>query len=251
MEADIRELLESWPYDMEESSRNFRLITGSDGRLLIQVREPLGIQQMEYTGRPDGQRPHGRVSWLAYYRELQNGNPLFGLDDPDCSNLMREGILYYQRYLILFQMEDWEAVAEDTARNLSHFDFVKEFARDKDNSTLIEQYRPYVMRINAVARANLHWKEGEYDRALTLLRRTILAIKTLESVPTQVFNLERDRSVNHLEEVVKEFEGRQPESLIERIRREQREAILREDFDAAAKLRDELRRLEGDTARKN
>ncbi len=63
-EIDLRETLKSWPYDPENDAR---VTTGKDGRCILQVRTPLGIEQMEMDGRPDGLRPHGVESNLKFH----------------------------------------------------------------------------------------------------------------------------------------------------------------------------------------
>lgn len=54
----IDHLLNDWPYEPDGS---VRLVKGSDGRDLIQVRIDLGVLQLEVSGRPDGMKP-GRIS---------------------------------------------------------------------------------------------------------------------------------------------------------------------------------------------
>ena len=51
---DLRQILKAWPYDPEHDAR---IVRGDDGRELLQVRTPLGIEQYEMDGRPDGLRP--------------------------------------------------------------------------------------------------------------------------------------------------------------------------------------------------
>src|SRR3954449_3782421 len=64
---DIAPVLNGWDY--EAGAINVRKITGLDGREKLQMRLDLGLLQMELTGRPDGHRPHGRESYLAYFEE--------------------------------------------------------------------------------------------------------------------------------------------------------------------------------------
>lgn len=245
MEHDLRDLLESWRYDSENPENNYRRLTGADDRIIIQVREPLGVQQLEYEGRPDGIKPQGKPTWLDYFRELAESRAYFQLTDEDCQKLIQEGILFYQRYLILYQMNDWEGVARDTGRNLEYFDFLKNHVREAAHSLMVEQYRPYVMRMNAIARSWLLWRDGGHDEAVALLKRTIRDLEALDEVPTDVFKLERQRSIKHMKEVIEEFEKKKPESEAELLRRELRQAILSEQFEIAAQLRDRLRLLEG------
>jgi hypothetical protein len=240
---DLRRLLEQWPYNPDEPGSNYRVQTREDGSRYLQVREPLGIQQLEYEGRPDGFRPHGKETWLAYYEDLARDRPFFQLLAEDNQKLMQEGVLFYQRYLLLYQMEDWTGVARDTDRNLRYFEFLKRYARDQEQCLVVEQYRPYVLRMNAIAKARLLEAGARNHEALELLEQTVKKIEKLESVPTQVFAMEKERSVKHLGELIQEFRDKRPETLFERLMREQREAIQSEQFERAAILRDEIRRL--------
>ena len=61
---DIRELLEEWPYDADNSTR---IVPCADGRDVLQVRTPVGIEQYELAGRPDGLRPHNAESAFEFY----------------------------------------------------------------------------------------------------------------------------------------------------------------------------------------
>src|SRR4051794_24001730 len=106
--VDLRELLNSWPYDPED---DVRLITAADGRELLQVRLPLGIEQYELSGRPDGERPYGKESALQHQLDklaiAEREGSSFALDSDECAELFTEGTLYYYRYLHLFQVKDW------------------------------------------------------------------------------------------------------------------------------------------------
>ena len=59
-------MLRGWKYDEENNVRRFRT---KAGREILQVRLPLGIEQYELNGRPDGLKPEGHESWLDMYRE--------------------------------------------------------------------------------------------------------------------------------------------------------------------------------------
>lgn len=249
MDFDLRDVLESWPFNPDEPARNFRVLRGADGRRIIQVREPFGIQQMEYSGRPDGLKPNGRTTWLENYQDQAAGRLSFELDTEDCQKLMAEGILFYQRYLILFQMEDWEGVARDTQRNLNYFDFLKRHAVDKNDAMVVAQYLPYVLRMNAIARARLAWDREAPLEALEILGAAVTAIRDLEPTPTEVFRVESERSIKTLEALIEQFERNRPESRMEALRRMQRDAIMREDFELAARLRDEISQIQGMAAK--
>src|SRR5215475_12927333 len=123
--VDLRRFLQSWPYDPENDARMTR---GEDGRELMQVRTPLGIEQYELDGRPDGARPHDRESVLEFTLEQlekakrEGREDDFELGPSDCGELFNEGTLYYFRYVRLFQLKDWQRTMRDTARNMQVFD---------------------------------------------------------------------------------------------------------------------------------
>ena len=122
--ADLRNLLESWPYDPDDDAR---IVRGDDGREILQVRTPVGIEQLEMAGRPDGARPHGMESALEFNlqrlakAQAAGHEAEFELDAAECVELFGEGTLYYLRYLRLFQLKRWADAVRDTARNLRLF----------------------------------------------------------------------------------------------------------------------------------
>ncbi|MFW5812674.1 MAG: hypothetical protein ACOCWS_06765 [Alkalispirochaetaceae bacterium] len=63
MSQDLSHILRQWPYDPRET---IRLITADDGREVLQLRLPLGLEQYELTGRPDGLRPMDEESYLHH-----------------------------------------------------------------------------------------------------------------------------------------------------------------------------------------
>src|SRR5690242_11560655 len=129
---DLRKHLEAWPYDSENDSRIVRL---ADGREVLQVRTPLGLEQYELDGRPDAARPHGLESELDFQLQRLDQAKGTGKEDEfelsprDCAELFNEGTLYYFRYIRLFQVKDWRRTIRDTARNLRVFDLVHKYAQ--------------------------------------------------------------------------------------------------------------------------
>src|SRR3954471_2164260 len=67
VKQDIDFILEGWEY--KPGMVQARLVQAAGGRQVIQMRVDLGLLQIESAGRPDGVKPHGQTSYLAYLRE--------------------------------------------------------------------------------------------------------------------------------------------------------------------------------------
>jgi hypothetical protein len=243
---DLSDLLEGWPYDPED---NVRRVRSKSGREVLQVRLPLGVEQYELSGRPDGERPFGKESLLIYHLERleearRTGDETqFSLSPDECEELFSEGTLYYYRYLHLFQLKDWAGTVRDTARNLQVFDLVKQFAEEEDDRTYLEQWRPYLFRMNATAAAMMQVDKGEYREALNTIHQATAQIEALEDLDDETFQFERQRSLFALKEIADQIEETQPLSELERLERQLRNAIESQSFERAADLRDRIRAL--------
>jgi hypothetical protein len=256
---DLRALLASWPYDPENAVCVAR---GVDGRPIMQVRTPLGIEQYELDGRPDGRHPHDMESVLDFQHARlaamrspksvsgQDGDlkASFRLSADECAELFEESVLYYYRYLHLFQIQDWARTVRDTKRNLELFEFIHRYARRKEDRLHLEQWRPYVLRMNAMARAMLELEASAHGRALEILHETIAQIEALPELDNQTHEVERERSLESLRETAANIEKNRPLSEREQLERELSKAVEMEKFERAAELRDRIRVL-GDHGR--
>src|SRR5207248_1357398 len=154
MSLDLNTILKDWPH--EPGAIKVRKIIGLDGREKLQLRIDLGVLQMEMSGRPDGVRPHGCESLLAYH-QLKAAHAVgrgenYELTTEQCAELQQEGIQYYHRYLSLFQINDFAGVVRDTQRNLDLFTFVTEHTDREELSWTLQQFRPYVLMMNTRAK---------------------------------------------------------------------------------------------------
>ena len=247
MAHDISELLRDWEFDPENQ---VRIIEADDGRPVLQVRQPLGVEQYELDGRPDGVRPDGRECLVDLYRETldehleTHGNDDgFVLDRDDCAQLQNEGIIYYYRYLVLFQIGDFERTAVDTEHNLEICDLIGKYAESDEDKTEMLQYRPYILRINAVANAMIKVNDEMITAATDLLESAIQDIESMPDVDTPTFELERTRSINVLQSTLKQVLQTKA-SPAAKLEQELNDAVDAEDYELAAVLRDRIRSLD-------
>jgi hypothetical protein len=243
---DIRDVLEAWAYDPDNDAR---IIRGKDGREILQIRTPLGLEQLEIQGRPDGARPHQMISALEFYEqklaqaEVAGNAAEFELNAQDCAELIGEGTLYYFRYLRLFQLHRWSEAARDTARNLRLFDFIRRYAAREEDRQYLEKWRPYLVRMNCAASALQHLEKGDAQAAIKIIETGREQIEALEEMADDTFQMERERSLTALRELEKQVQQKQPVSPVELLQRQLRRAIERQEFERAAELRDRIRAL--------
>ena len=244
--ADLRQLLQSWP---DYPDNDTRLARGDDRREIMQVRTPLGIEQYELEGRPDGARPHGMESALEYHlRRLEKAQAAgreteFELGPRECAELFNEGTLYYFRYVRLFQLKDWVRTIRDTARNLQAFDLVRRYARREEDQEFLEKWRPYIIRVNASAAIMMEMEKHAYNRALRLAKEAIQKTEALGELDDETFKFERERSLTALRELADQIQKNRPLSELEQLERQLRRAVERQEFERAAQLRDRIRVL--------
>ena len=242
---DITELLKEWGYDEEDSVRRLR---AEDGREILQVRLPLGVEQYEINGRPDGYRPKQQESWLHFYRKrADHFAHEFVLDERALERLAQEGLLYYYRYLRFFQMKEYRLCERDTRRNLRLLEFVSSHSGPEEAEGL-EQYRPYILRMNVMARAlgKIQY-ENDIEAATDILEDGMEEVKSLPEIEdNQVFEFEKVRSLQSLADLHSQLTEHLPKPRHVELEKLLEEAVEKEDYERAATLRDELRRIRPD-----
>jgi hypothetical protein len=215
----------------------------------LQVRTPLGLEQHELDGRPDGARPHGMESALTFYwKKLEAAKATgqesdFELSARECGELFSEGTLYYFRYVRLFQLKDWARTIRDTARNLQVFDLVHRYAQREEDRQFLERWRPYILRINASAAAMLELEQRNYDRAYQIAAEAVQKLESLEELEDETFQFERERSLAAMRELAEQIQKNRPLSELEQLEQQLHRAIERQEFERAAQLRDRIRAL--------
>ena len=245
---DLTELLRKWPY---ESGRvNARRVTGRDGRPKLQIRVDLGILQMEMEGRPDGDRPQGFESLLAYQQNrfdrysTESGQPEgFVLSPEECRALREEAVQYYHRYVGLMAIHDFEGVVRDTARNLALFDLCRGHAATESDRKLMEQFRPYVIMMRARAEAERALAEGRTNSALAAIDNGLSEIRTALEAAGRDAAFDEANEVQLLRGMREALVPKLPASQRIELQERLQAAIDAENYELAAVLRDELKLL--------
>ncbi len=245
MKNDIFNILNQWEFDPDN---NIRFINGSNDRELLQIRLPLGIEQYELNGRPDGKKPYGKISVLdEYHTRLENAkfnNKKFILNKKELLELRDEALLYYYRYLILFQIGEYKRTIDDTEHNLKICELVDQYYPKKDKNQLL-QYRPYIIRINSISLSMIAIQDKKVEEARKQLQNGIEVINKLTKVDNDIFVFEKDRSIKNLEEILSQLKSQYPDEK-EILEEELNRAVEVENFKLAAEIRDKIRDLKKD-----
>jgi len=245
---DLTVILNDWPYDSEN---NVRFFQSDEGQEIMQIRQPMGIEQYNLDGRPDGLKPGGEENLLAAYTKEKNKTELSGgiliLEDNDFRKLRDEGILYYYRYLALFQVGQYVRVARDTEHNLNIAELLEKYYDNEARKEML-QYRPYIRRMNAISKAMVLLGKEDTSRAMKELEKGMADIEALPPVSTAIFEFEKIRSIQHISQVISQMKSAESGSQVmkgfkERLSEELSRAIESEDYERAAGIRDRLRKL--------
>ena len=251
MNSDISGILNEWEFDSEE---NIRLITADDGREIMQVRLPLGIEQYELEGRPDGKKPFGKATALEEFQQRLDGYTAkhdseegFSISHEDFLLLQNEGVLFYYRYLLLFQIGDFKRTALDTEHNLKICRLVEKYCENGEDRKSILQYKPYILRVNAIARAMLSLREHVKLLAEEILEKAIQDIRNMPVIDTKTFDVEKKRSLTYLKSALTQVKKKDVDP-VEKLKHDLKQAVEEENYERAAELRDRIYDLEGDEA---
>ncbi len=233
---DIDFVFHQWPYQAGVISA--RLVRARDGREVLQMRIEMGLLQMEVSGRPDGEKPEGKDTYLDWIREEAAGGEEFVLSDEQRLEIDREFVQFYHRRICCLALREFERAAADADHTLALMDFVLAHSGDAQWTASHERYRPFVFfhRTQAAAMAALERggpeaAVAELDAGLAKLREIIAARES----PEQTEDEELVTQILELKESLR-TEYRLGPSLAEQLS----EAVAAEEFERAARLRDEI-----------
>ena len=250
---DITKVLQNWDYRLGRVDA--RRVKGEDGADKLQLRIDLGLLQMNAQCRPDGKRPFGHstlldhfVNRLEEYRKKHGGEDGdFTINPDECAKLQQEAIQYHHRSICNFELEDYEAVERDTEHILELLDFVQDFASQDEIGQSFQQFRPQTIMMQVRAVGTELIAENNYEAAIEEITDAIDDLNLFYTEMGREELVDNSMEVQSLREWLKDVEReaaeKKPMTQGEKLQYKLNKAIEQEDYEAAAKLRDQISKL--------
>jgi hypothetical protein len=260
---DLSHIFEEWAHHPSDDSRNVRAVQGNDGRLKVQVRVRCGVFQWEYEGRPDGTRPYGYPSLLDFYRDRveevrRQGRPASSLrlSKSQAEEITQEIMDYYQRRVIFFRLGEYARARTDAEHNLALMDILRDHAEDSEAFLQHEKWRAFVMMDRARADALASCQPGSYPEAIRKLDQGIDEIADYFRRQGREDLVELSQEIAALRDLKLQLRENYSiplsrSEILLSLREEQAKAIADEDYERAARLRDEISQYEADEPSEN
>ena len=250
MSKDLTSILRDWPE--EEIEVDARLINGVDGKPLLQLRVSLGLLQMRLDGTPEGRSDDHTDGIVKELTAQFDQNGAMEVSEERWDELDREIMRYYHRRVALLsvagqaQMENnnelaitcYDRAVRDADHNLEILDFLTEHGPDPEFQEDHEQYRSFVLLHKTLARVQRLVLSNRHESAVEEVGAGIERIQEAYVKRGSPELAEFDTCLLQLHELGKKI--RQQFGIEQTLREQLQEAIEREDFERAAKLRDQI-----------
>jgi hypothetical protein len=241
MSQDIDLALRNWEF--EPGVVQARLVSAG-ARQVLQMRVDLGILQMETTGRPDGRRPHGCGSYFEYLRQqasaAERKGENFVLADAQCEEADREFVQYYHRRICWLALRNYPRAIADSDHTLAFMDFVRDHSPNEDYTRAHEQYRGFVLFHRTQAAAARAVETENPESAIDEIHSGLDRMRTFFAAFNVEEQMEEDGMVQQLRKMERSL--RQKYHIEATLREQLEQAVAKEQYEIAAKLRDALRR---------
>ncbi len=234
----LDDLLNAWEYN--PSTLNVRLVTGKDGRDIIQMRVDMGVLQLETTGRPDGEQVEECETYLEYLQLLRLEEPGRKLTDAECMEVDREFMQFYHRRICWLRLQYYHCAVMDADHTLRLMDLSAELSPDDEWTDAHEQYRPFVLFHRTQAEALGALEESSAEEAVQAISAGLDTMREFFLQHDAEEHYEDDELVTRLVDLRETLRSEYSvgQTLTERLT----EAVEQEQYELAAKIRDELSR---------
>jgi hypothetical protein len=216
----------------------------------LQIRIELGVLQLEVGGRPDGLRPHGFSTYLDYLRHSAAGrgqtsggkSSSWMMSAHQCAEADREFIQFYHRRVAWLALRRYDKAIQDADHTLALMDFIRRHGSEDDYIASHEQFRGPVLFHRAQAATALALERRRPEEAIDALRDGVDRLTAHQRAwwdehdPADSPNPSLIDSLRSIEQDI-----RTKFSVEKTLREQLDDAVAREDYEQAARLRDQIR----------
>ncbi len=252
MGGDLSEFLKNWDFDPTDERANVRIAVGGDGLERIQLRVRFGVLEIFADGAPEGGgESHLDIirRELARHKARKGSDKGFKLNAMRTAQVSQEIMDYYQRRVCFFILSDYRRAMRDAEHNLTLMEILRKYSVDQETASNHDRYRAFVMMDRARAAAMQAVEQDDLDRAIAEIEEAVEGIKNFYKEYSREDLIEESKEIDVLESLKADLrkDYNIPLSDVERIeelKKEQAQAIAREDYEKAARIRDEIAQLE-------
>ena len=237
---DIDRILKEWPFEPGEISA--RLVKAPGGREVLQMRVEMGVLQLETTGRPDGELPGGSATYFEFLQQVaaEEEDELFVLDGDQCAEADREFMQFYHRRVCWLALREFRRAALDAEHTLALMDFCRDHSPSEEWTLSHEQYRPFVLFHRTQAATLARLEEEGAEAAMQEINGGLTQFHELFVQYDAEDQFNDDDLVARLQELRDTL--RQQYEVEPSLSEQLAQAVAAEQYELAAKLRDELSR---------
>lgn len=242
MSQDIDAALQGWEF--KPGVVEARMVQAGDGRQVIQMRVELGVLQIETTSRPDGARPHGCPTYFDYLRQqaqaADRAGQAFVLDEEQSLEADREFVQFFHRRICWLALRKYERAVADADHTLAFMSFVRDHSPNEEYTQAHEQYRGFVLYQRTQAAAALGIEQDNAEAAIDAISEGLKQLDDFFAAHDLEEQMEENGMVQQLRQMEKSL--RQVHGIDATLREQLDRAVANEEYEAAARIRDALRR---------
>ncbi len=199
---------------------------------------------------PDGLRPHGFVTYLDYLRHhaasrgLVSGgkSPPWTMTAHQCAEADREFIQFYHRRIAWLALRRHEKAIQDADHAVALMDFIRRHAHDEDYIEAHEQFRGVVLFHRTEAAIAVALERHHPDQAIDALRDGIQRLTNHQRTWWEEHDLADSPNLALIEQLRHyEQDIRKKFAVGKTLLEQLDEAVAKEDYEQAARLRDEIK----------
>ncbi len=242
MSQDIDGALNGWDFKPNQPPQA-RLIEANDGRQVLQLRVDLGLLQLEVTGRPDGKRPHGHDTFFDYLKHIANEAKRtsrgFQMTENQCVEADREFFQFYHRRVCWLILGTYARAVADADHTLAFMDFVRDHSPSEEYTEVHEHHRAFVL-FHRTQAAALAVEGNDPEEAIDQINEGLKGIRDFFVSHDREDLMEEDGMVQQLRKMEEQL--REKHNIDATLREQLDKAVANEEYEAAARLRDALKR---------